>query len=194
MITFRGFCCAVLVATATFTMLADWAAARGGSHGKHARGHTSAVAARMTQPKSPTAPLAANSNAAAAAVTTTKLSATALAVANSIILPAPTPPTPTAPTPAPVSAIGTPAGQLPVIAPLSQPVTTPVLGSSGAPTIASPSPSSPSPTEAAPSIAGGGGKTLEDCMSFWEPATHMTKVEWKGACIRSQRRLDSVKL
>jgi len=27
-------------------------------------------------------------------------------------------------------------------------------------------------------------------MGFWEPATHMTKGEWRAACLRSQRRLE----
>lgn len=32
--------------------------------------------------------------------------------------------------------------------------------------------------------------TLADCMSFWEPATHMTKTEWRRACIRTRNALD----
>lgn len=45
-------------------------------------------------------------------------------------------------------------------------------------------------SETAPSAPGGGGKTLADCMGFWEPATHMTKQEWKGACQRTIGRLN----
>ena len=41
----------------------------------------------------------------------------------------------------------------------------------------------------APSAPGGGGKSLTDCMGFWEPATHMTKQEWKAACQRTIGRL-----
>src|SRR5262249_21681357 len=94
----------------------------------------------------------------------------------------------------PVSAIGTPAPQVPTISPLSPSVTTSTsnLTAGGSARTSSSSPSSTSPTEAAPSIAGGGGKTLQDCMGFWEPATHMTKGEWKAACLRSQHRLDGV--
>jgi hypothetical protein len=44
-------------------------------------------------------------------------------------------------------------------------------------------------SEAAPSAPGGGGKTLNDCMGFWEPATHMSKQEWKAACQRTLGRL-----
>jgi hypothetical protein len=29
-------------------------------------------------------------------------------------------------------------------------------------------------------------------MGFWEPATHMTKGEWRAACLRSQHRLEGV--
>jgi hypothetical protein len=60
--------------------------------------------------------------------------------------------------------------------------------------MASPSGSSTSPTEAAPSLAGGGGKTLQDCIGFWDRATHMTKTEWRSACVRSQQRLESITL
>ena len=44
-------------------------------------------------------------------------------------------------------------------------------------------------SETNPSAPGGGGKTLADCMGFWEPATHMTKQEWRGACQRTIGRL-----
>jgi hypothetical protein len=29
-------------------------------------------------------------------------------------------------------------------------------------------------------------------MGFWDRGTHMTKGEWKAACVRSQQRLDGV--
>jgi hypothetical protein len=29
------------------------------------------------------------------------------------------------------------------------------------------------------------GKTLEDCMAVWEPATHMTKEQWRRVCSRT---------
>src|SRR5262245_58913903 len=41
-------------------------------------------------------------------------------------------------------------------------------------TLSSSAPTSPS--QSAPSAPGGGGKTLQDCINFWEPATHMTKA------------------
>jgi hypothetical protein len=103
-------------------------------------------------------------------------------------LPAP----PSAPTPAPTSAIAAPADQVQVIAPLSAPATTTILTAGGAARVDSSSPSSTSPSEATPSIAGGGGSSMADCMEFWEPATHMTKAEWKAACVRSMHRLDDV--
>jgi hypothetical protein len=49
-----------------------------------------------------------------------------------------------------------------------------------------------SPSLNAPSVAGGGGKTLHDCLTFWEPATHMSKVEWRDACKRSVEEVPSV--
>ena len=45
-------------------------------------------------------------------------------------------------------------------------------------------------SENASSAPGGGGKGLADCMGFWEPATHMTKQEWKAACQRTIGRLN----
>jgi hypothetical protein len=46
-----------------------------------------------------------------------------------------------------------------------------------------------SPSGSTPSAPGGGGKTLRDCMGFWERATHMTKAEWKAACLRTMDRI-----
>ena len=34
---------------------------------------------------------------------------------------------------------------------------------------------------------GGGGETLADCMGFWDPETHMSKVEWKATCLRTMK-------
>jgi hypothetical protein len=48
-----------------------------------------------------------------------------------------------------------------------------------------------SASQAAPSAPGGGGKTLQDCMSFWEAATHMSKAEWKAACLRTMGRINN---
>jgi hypothetical protein len=46
-----------------------------------------------------------------------------------------------------------------------------------------------SASETAPSALGGGGKTLSDCMGFWDAGTHMTKQEWKAACQRTLSRI-----
>src|SRR4029453_11331841 len=48
-------------------------------------------------------------------------------------------------------------------------------------------PGSSSSTSASQSAStpGGGGKSLADCMGFWDRATHMSKAEWKAACVRS---------
>ena len=56
----------------------------------------------------------------------------------------------------------------------------------------SPGSSSGSPSESAPSAPGGGGKTLADCMGFWDRETHMTKAEWKAACVRTMQEYPSV--
>jgi hypothetical protein len=96
----------------------------------------------------------------------------------------------------PMSAIAAPLGELQPLAPLTPPIDTTTLGR-GATTSTSVSPyfsySAPaSPSQAAPSLPGGGGDTLEDCMGFWDRATHMTKSEWRAACQRTLHRLDDV--
>jgi len=105
--------------------------------------------------------------------------------------------TPSAATaPLPPSAIGTPETQVPAVAPLSPApdlVTESSGGASGVDlSAASPSliSSGPSPSESAPSHPGGGGETLADCMGFWDQGTHMSKTEWRTACVRTLNRLD----
>ncbi|HJU31095.1 MAG TPA: hypothetical protein VJ740_06570 [Hyphomicrobiaceae bacterium] len=53
------------------------------------------------------------------------------------------------------------------------------------------SPGSSSST--APSTPGGGGKTLADCMGFWERETHMTKAQWRVACQRTMKEYPSIR-
>jgi hypothetical protein len=40
-------------------------------------------------------------------------------------------------------------------------------------------------SEAALITAYGGAVTLQQCMTLWEAATHMSKVEWRAACKRT---------
>jgi hypothetical protein len=56
----------------------------------------------------------------------------------------------------------------------------------------SPGTSTGSPSESAPSAPGGGGKSLADCMGFWDTATHMSKPEWRAACKRSMEEFPDV--
>jgi len=100
--------------------------------------------------------------------------------------PPPSPVTPSAH--APQSQLRSPAPQAPAIAPLSPQQQTQFNTGSGAPggnLALSPGSSPGSPSEQATSAPGGGGKTLEACMGFWEKATHMTKAEWRQACKRT---------
>ena len=39
---------------------------------------------------------------------------------------------------------------------------------------------------------GGGGKDLASCMGFWDRATHMSKPEWRAACLRTMDEYPSV--
>jgi hypothetical protein len=80
---------------------------------------------------------------------------------------------------------------VPSVAPLSPALQPNILSGGGTPAQSGGSLAlSPgSPSESAPSTPGGGGKTLSDCMGFWEPATHMSKQEWKAACKRTLNRI-----
>jgi hypothetical protein len=99
-----------------------------------------------------------------------------------------------APPTMPPSAIGAPMERVPDIAPLSPQLPEQfATGGTTTSTLAlSPGSSSSSPSESAPSAPGGGGKTLKDCMGFWERATHMTKAEWKAACLRTMDEFPDV--
>ena len=100
------------------------------------------------------------------------------------------------PTPIPPSAIGPPMTSAPKVAPLPpQVVTTPLTGGSvRGDRLPTPTGPSDSPSQSAQSTAGGGGRTLQDCMGFWDRGTHMTKSEWRAACQRSIHRLDNLKV
>ena len=96
----------------------------------------------------------------------------------------------------PASVIGTPMTSAPSIAPLSQQITTTPLTGGTVRTDKLPSPTalSASPSESVQSTAGGGGWGLKECMAYWDRDTHMTKSEWRGACQRSARRLDNLRV
>jgi len=102
-------------------------------------------------------------------------------------------PAPASP-PAPSAVIGTPLPQLQPPTPLSTPLTLTTPTAGGTARTDSASPSSASPTEAAPTIPGGGGRSLQSCLDFWDPQTHMSKSEWKSACSRSLNRLQNLKV
>jgi len=190
-----------LAVALTAAVVADSASARGG----HSRGRMGTAALRAgpvqdQQQQAPTkaaATVAQPSSGPAGATpaadpppsTPGHLSEAALSAIN---LTSQLPAAPSAPTAGPTPAISAPVDQVPTVAPLSTPVTTTILTAGGAVRVDSSSPSSTSPTEAAPSIAGGGRNSLADCMEFWDAATHMTKAEWKAACVRSMHRLDEV--
>jgi len=115
----------------------------------------------------------------------------ASANASSLITAPPPPPPSAAAAPTPSSQIGQPTPQLPAIAPLSPQLPT-QLSSGG--TVTNNLALSPgSPSESAPSTPGGGGKSLGDCMGFWEPATHMTKAEWRAACMRTMQEYPNIR-
>ncbi len=78
------------------------------------------------------------------------------------------------------------------------------IWSTPVPTVVPPTPAAPAITEplvqtgpvveqsggSSPPLTQGGGPTLADCMSLWEPAVHMTKALWKSTCIRTMNGID----
>jgi hypothetical protein len=88
----------------------------------------------------------------------------------------------------PPSAIAAPTPELTPIAPLSSQLQTQFLTGGGVQPNLALSPGGgtlASPSQSAPSAPGGGGKSLADCMGFWDRQTHMSKAEWKAACVRT---------
>jgi hypothetical protein len=176
------------IATAlALTLLAGTAHARGGGHGggiAHPAPAASVVSAgqstSMHQPKP--MPPSKTPGGSMPPVTSSGVSS---------VSPVP-PPAPTAAMPP--SEIGTPMERVPDIAPLSPQLPTQfATGGTTQGTLAlSPGSSSSSPSESAPSAPGGGGKTLAACMGFWDKATHMTKAEWKAACLRTMAEFPDV--
>jgi hypothetical protein len=105
--------------------------------------------------------------------------------------PAPT----TTPSLAPQSATGAPMQRVQPVAPLSPSLQTPSTpsGSSTQRSTGSGVGGSGSPSEGVQSAPGGGGKTLQDCMNFWDSGSHMSKAEWRAACLRIQRRIGAAR-
>jgi len=106
-----------------------------------------------------------------------------------------TPPLPPSEAVTPPSAIAAPMPELAPLPPLSPQLQTQfATGGVVQPNMAlSPgASSSASPSESAPSAPGGGGKSLADCMGFWDRETHMTKTEWKAACVRTMQDYPTV--
>jgi len=109
--------------------------------------------------------------------------------------------TPSAPAPSTTqspaqSAAGTPMQRVQPITPLSPSFQTPSTSSGGGTqrsTGSSLGGGTGSPSESAQSAPGGGGNTLQDCMNFWDSGTHMSKLEWRAACLRIQRRIGSAR-
>jgi hypothetical protein len=104
----------------------------------------------------------------------------------------PQPPPSGSASPAPSSQIGQPAPQPSAVAPLSPQLST-QFATGGTPTNSNLALSPGSSSESAPSTPGGGGKSLQACMNFWEPATHMSKPEWRDACERTMQEYPSVR-
>jgi len=102
----------------------------------------------------------------------------------------PQPPVNSSAMPVPPSQVGQAAPQAAPVAPLSPQQQT-QFATGGTPN-SNLALSPASPSESAPSAPGGGGKSLEACMGFWEPATHMTKAEWRAACKRTMQDYPSV--
>jgi hypothetical protein len=149
-------------------------------------GHTSMAA--HTGSMMPVVPPASTSAMRSRPTPPSKGSGSSAAAATSTIQPETV-----APPTLPPAEIGTPMEPVPPIAPLSPqlPEQFSTGGSTGSSLALSPGGSS-SPSESAPSAPGGGGKSLEACMGFWDRATHMTKAEWKAACLRTMDEFPDV--
>src|SRR6185295_2315008 len=136
----------------------------------------------------PSAPASASGRANPTAANTSAAASAATAAGPATSAPTTTPVTGPAASAAPEPA-------LPALSPMSDPLPTQfATGGGSSPNLAlSPATSPSSPSQSAPSSPGGGGKSLKDCMGFWDAATHMTKPEWRAACKRSMAEFPDVK-
>ena len=100
---------------------------------------------------------------------TTSSSTTVLETDNSV------PDAPSAPA-TPPSAVASPGVNIPALPAPSSPATETDVSTGG--------------TTGPVSQPGGGGDTLADCMALWEPATHMSKVEWRQTCKRTLNAIE----
>jgi hypothetical protein len=202
---------AAIAAAFALALMAGTAQARGGGHGGGMgragppQTHAPAASAVVTaMPRTFATPAAANAVQPARDVQTpppintgtanTPATASSLAQAidsSTLINAAPPAPVMAA---TPPSAIGDALPELAPVAPLSPQLPEQFATSSIVrPNLAlTPGSSGGSPSETAPSAPGGGGNTLADCMGFWDRGTHMTKAEWKAACVRSIQEFPSV--
>lgn len=185
----RRFHSAVVTAAA-ISLVAGAAEARGGG-GSHSGGGARAGstmgsgAMSLTIPSAQTPRSSGAPGAAALGPPSSSSSGGTLSVSP------PQPPPSAAASPSPPSQIGQPAPQAPAIAPLSPQLETQFA--TGGTTNSNLALSPGSPSESAPSTPGGGGKTLQACMNFWEPATHMSKTEWRDACKRTMQEYPNVR-
>jgi hypothetical protein len=184
----RRFCFAVLMAAA-ISLIAAAAEARGGG-GSHSGGGARAGSAMGSGAMSLTIPSARapQSGALGAAASGPPSSSSS---GDTLSVSPPQPPPSAAASPSPPSQIGQPAPQAAAIAPLSPQLQTQFA--TGGTTNSNLALSPGSPSESAPSTPGGGGKTLQACMNFWEPATHMSKTEWRDACKRTMEEYPNVR-
>ena len=155
----------------------------------------SPAATTVTSPAMASTPQATHSAAGAPKANGSAAAAAAAAAALSFsgIDTSPPPPPPDRLTPP--SAIAAPEPELAPIAPLSPQLPTQfATGGVTQPNLALSPSASPaaSPSESAPSTPGGGGKSLADCMGFWDHETHMSKAEWKAACVRTMQDYPTV--
>ena len=153
----------------------------------------SSAAAAITSPAMASRPQSIHSSAVTPTNGNSAADVAAAALSISGIGSSPSPPPPDRVTPP--AAIAAPEPELAPIAPLSPQLPTQfATGGVTQPNLAlSPSASSaPSPSESAPSAPGGGGKSLADCMGFWDRETHMSKAEWKAACVRTMQEYPTV--
>ena len=164
-----------IITVLALVLIPSAADAKGGhSHGRaHGASPIRVQSTSQSVKGDPPAPqLSAQATGAAPSTTTGTIPASTIKAVSAVI------PPPPAPVPTPASVIGAPTPQVGVIAPLSLPVPlSTAVGSGGSSGV---------------SLPGGGGKSLQDCIAFWDRETHMTKAEWTASCLRSIHRLENL--
>jgi len=191
----KAMCCGLVLVVANLAWAAELAAAAASHGGSAAAATRSGASLGRRGPGMARSGLASVRGrsvpgpavAPAPAATGTAAAAAGAAAAASTSGASALPPPQQAPGPATAAS----AGELAPLAPLSPQLQTQLSSGGQTASNLALSPGGTATSSANAPSTPGGGATLQDCMNFWERATHMSKAEWRVACTRTLHGLEN---